>query len=92
VREQPELFKNGCLSANTMAKGGTDLAENKRCDLQEGSKNAVVPSAATDDSTNNLISQRPNFAHGNAHNRTPPEVHVIYLGNKEILCVIRHAE
>ena len=49
MREKPELFKNVCLSANTMAKGGTDLAENKRCDLQEESKNAVVHSAAIDD-------------------------------------------
>jgi len=78
VSEKPELLKSICLSANTMAKGGTNLAENKRCDLQEEIKNAVVPSAAIDDSTNNLIFQLPNFAHANARNRTPPEVHVIY--------------
>jgi hypothetical protein len=30
VPEKPELFKKACLSANTMAKSGTDLAENKR--------------------------------------------------------------
>jgi hypothetical protein len=67
-----------------MAKGGTDLAENKLCDLQEQRKNAVVHSAVSDDSTNKFDFQRPNFAHANARNRTPLEVHSIYLGNKEI--------
>jgi len=84
VCETPELFKNVCLSANTMAKVGTDLAENKHCDLQEESKNVLVHSAASDDSTNNLIYQRPNFAYVNARNRRHLEVPFIYLGNKEI--------
>jgi hypothetical protein len=83
MREKPGLFKNVCLAANIMAKGGTDLSENKRCDLQEESKNAVVHSAASDYSANNLIFQRPNFAYANARNRTPLEVHLMHLGNKE---------
>jgi hypothetical protein len=82
--EKPELFKNVCLSANTMAKVGTDLAENKRRDLQEENKNVVVHSAANDDSTNNLIFQRPNFAYANARNRIPLAFHFTYLGNKKI--------
>jgi len=84
VPEKPELFKNVCLSANTMAKGGTDLVENKRRDLQEESKNAVVHSAANDDSTNNLTFQRPNFAYANTRNRKPLEFHIIYFVNKKI--------
>jgi hypothetical protein len=83
VREKQEFYKNVCLSANTVAKGGNDLPENKRCDLQEESKIAVH-SAASDYSTNNLIFQRPNFAYANVRNRTPLEVHFVYLGNKEI--------
>ena len=84
VCETPELFKNVCLSANKMVKVGTDLAENKCCDLQEESRNLLVHSAASDDSTNNLNFQRPNFAYANTCKRTPLEVHFIYLGNKEI--------
>ena len=67
-----------------MAKGGTDLVENKRRDLQEESKNAVVHSAANDDSTNNLTFQRPNFAYANTRNRKPLEFHIIYFVNKKI--------
>ena len=84
MRDTPELFKNVCLYANTMAKGGTDLAENKRCELQEESKNAVVHSAASDDITNKFNLSRPNFSYTNARKRTPLEVHYICLGNKEI--------
>jgi hypothetical protein len=81
--EIPQLFKNISLSVNTMAKGGIDLTKNKCCDLQEESKNIVVHSAASNDNTNNLIFKQPNFEYANACKGTPPEVHIIYLGNKE---------
>jgi len=85
VRKKPEPLKNVCLSANTMAKGGTDLAENKRCDLQEESKNVVVHSAASGDSTNNLIFHLPNFVYVNAHNRTPLEVHFFIWTTRKLM-------
>jgi hypothetical protein len=84
VHEIPQLFKNISLSANKVAKSGIDLAENKHCDLQEESKNIVVHSAASDDNTNNLNFKRPDFEYVNTHKKTLPEVHFMYLGNKEI--------
>jgi len=39
----------------------------------------------------NLMSEQPIFPDANAHFKTPLELHFIYLCNKEIYCILRHA-
>jgi hypothetical protein len=49
--EKQQLFKNTSLSANTKAERVNDLAGDIQCQLKEKSKNVVVYSIATDEST-----------------------------------------